>query len=86
MSSSTLTIEEEAASLLTGPESLKLLLRGRFGSVRAWAVSRGFDDTEVHHLISGRREYPEIRAALAKDLGRARAEIDRLFERKEGTT
>lgn len=64
---------------LSGRDRIKVLLLAQGFTVAAWARERGFHDSQVWMCISGTRPYPEIREALAEDLGKARSTIDGLI-------
>ena len=64
----------------------RLALKGL--TIRSWSISEGWNEAEVWHQISGRREYPEILLALAdvlaEDVGAVRSEIALLDSQKAG--
>lgn len=62
-------------------ERLKILLRAKgHSSIASWARKRGFHESQVWMCLSGEREYPQIRDALAEDLELPRLKIDQLIQ------
>lgn len=73
----------DVAAELSPIARIKLLLAARgFGSIAAWARSRGHNEAMVWHALSKRRrnaKTEQILSDLAADAGRPRATIDELL-------
>lgn len=73
-------IDQMLVEEMTGQEKLKALLKARGFTYQGYAQHRGLWPEQVKHTVYGARPYPEIRDALAEDLGIPRDEIDRLID------
>lgn len=66
---------------MSGSEKIRFLLKeAGYETYRDLAIELGRYVEEVSMCINGRREYGEIRDALAQALGLPREQIDRLIE------
>jgi hypothetical protein len=75
-----LAVDQLIAEELQGSEKLRALLIARYGTIQKYAQGRGFYPEQVHQTLSNARPYPEVRDALALDLGLPRPEIDQLLD------
>jgi hypothetical protein len=69
-------LDARLAGGLTGGEKLALLLKKEAGSVVKWSLARGINPSEIWHTLSGLRENPEHRQAIADSLGLTRQQVD----------
>jgi lambda repressor-like predicted transcriptional regulator len=64
---------------LPGPQKIAALLKARGFTLASYARSRGFWPEMLKQVLRGERPNPEVRDALATDLGLPREEIDVLL-------
>lgn len=74
------TVDERVLAGMSGGEKLKALLRQKHGTISRAAATLGIEETELYHMLSGAREYPQHRDAVAKDLDLDRETVDSTLE------
>jgi lambda repressor-like predicted transcriptional regulator len=70
------TLDRQMVQQLSGRDKLYALLRARGFTMASYARLRGFWPEQVKLTLYGRRPYPEVRSALAADLGLSRDLVD----------
>jgi hypothetical protein len=77
-------IDRLLAAEMSGRDKLAALLKARGFTLTAFARRISRWPEEVRMTIGGDRPYPEIRDALAEELGLPRAEVDQLIDGSPG--
>lgn len=73
-------LDRRVLGVLDGRDKLKALLREKGLQLRDFAEKHNYWVENVSRCLSGERPLPEIREALAGELGLSRAEVDALID------
>jgi hypothetical protein len=73
-------IDRLLAAEMTGPDKIAALLKARGFTLTGFARHISRWPEEVRMTVGGARPYPEIRDAMASELGLTREEIDELID------
>lgn len=73
-------LDRRIIAALSGRDRIKLLLRERGLQLQEFARKHNLWVEQVSQCIRGVRDYPEIRDALAAELGLTRTQIDELID------
>lgn len=74
-------VDARVLGAMSGAERIRMLLReAGFKTLTDFAFKVRTHAQTVSYCINGDREYPEIRDALAKELGLTRSEIDEMID------